>query len=300
VITLEALEEDPHPILARLLADEPVVRVGSMDLWFVTRWGDVEFVCHHPELFTANTTPSWLRSVLGETMLTLDGEAHDRQYRAMKPPFAASTAGSTVRDDLPQLFDGLIDGFVDRGRAELITDYAEPLANLALLIALGLRTVGWQDMARWCRGLCIGISNFENDPDKAKLADEARVELAAALDDELADPSGGLAQFAAAGLERDEIVNNVRLMISGGINEPRDGVGLVVYELLCSSTTGDWVLVADMEVPPSPSVGCWVRRQCADPWPEGPTVRSDLVARRRSHARRREPRPSGGLRHVPP
>ena len=52
-----------------------------MDLWFVTRWADVEFVCHHPELFTANTTPSWLRSVLGETMLTLDGEAHDRQYR---------------------------------------------------------------------------------------------------------------------------------------------------------------------------------------------------------------------------
>jgi cytochrome P450 len=232
VITLEALEEDPHPILARLLADEPVVRVGSMELWFVTRWGDVEFVCHHPELFTANTTPSWLRSVLGETMLTLDGEAHDRQYRAMKPPFAASTAGSTVRDDLPQLFDGVIDGFVDRGRAELMSEYAEPLANLALLIAFGLRTVGWQDMARWCRGLCIGVSNFENCPDKAQLADEARVELAAALDDELADPSGGLAQFAAAGLERDEIVNNVCLMISGGINEPRDGVGLVVYELL--------------------------------------------------------------------
>ena len=76
------------------------------------------------------------------------------------------------------------------------------------------------------------MSNFENDPDKARLADEAQAELAAALDDELTDPSGGLAQFATAGLERYEIVNNVRLMISGGINEPRDGVGLVVYELL--------------------------------------------------------------------
>ena len=38
------------------------------------------FVCEHPELFTANTEPSWLRSVLGENMLTLDGADHDRQY----------------------------------------------------------------------------------------------------------------------------------------------------------------------------------------------------------------------------
>ena len=33
-------------------------------------------------------------------------------------------------------------------------------------------------------------------------------------------------------LSAAEIVNNVRLMISGGINEPRDGIGLVVWTLL--------------------------------------------------------------------
>ena len=231
MVTLEALEVDPHPILARMLAEEPVCRVESMDLWFVTRWDDVVFVCEHPELFTANTEPSWLRSVLGENMLTLDGAAHDRQYRAMKPPFAASTAGATV-GDLPALFDGLIDRFVERGAAELLTDYAEPLANLSLAVALGLQHVGWQDLARWCRGLCIGVSNFENDPGKAAIAATAQAELGVALEAELADPAGGLAHFVAAGLDRDEIVNNVRLMISGGINEPRDGVGLVMLELL--------------------------------------------------------------------
>lgn len=34
------------------------------------------------------------------------------------------------------------------------------------------------------------------------------------------------------GATPEEIVNNVRLMISGGINEPRDGIGLVIYTLL--------------------------------------------------------------------
>ena len=231
-ITLADLEVDPHPILARLLADEPVCRVASMDLWFVTRWDDVVFVCEHPELFSAATEPSWLRSVLGETMLTLDGAAHDRQYRAMRPAFAATTAAAAVRDDLSTLFDGLIDGFVAAGEAELVTEYAEPLANLSLAVTLGFRHIGWQDLARWCRGLCTAVANFENDPTKAAIGAQAQTELAAALEVELAEPAGGLARFAAAGLDRDEIVNNVRLMISGGINEPRDGVALVVMELL--------------------------------------------------------------------
>ena len=203
-----------------------------MELWFVTRWEDVVFVCEHPELFTAATEPSWLRSVLGETMLTLDGPAHDRQQGAMRPPFAAATAGATVRNDLPKLFDHLIDGFIADGRAELVAGYAEPLANLSLAAALGLRHVGWEDLARWCRGLCTAVSNFENDPAKAAVGARAQAELTAALDIELEAPAGGLAAFVSAGLDRQEIINNVRLMISGGINEPRDGVALVVMELL--------------------------------------------------------------------
>ena len=54
-ITLADLDVDPHPILARLLADEPVCVVESMQLWFVTRWDDVVFVCENDELFTAAT-----------------------------------------------------------------------------------------------------------------------------------------------------------------------------------------------------------------------------------------------------
>ena len=38
--------------------------------------------------------------------------------------------------------------------------------------------------------------------------------------------------FVREGATPTEIVNNVRLMISGGINEPRDGIGLVVWVML--------------------------------------------------------------------
>jgi len=236
-ITLADLEADPHPILAALLRDHPVCHVPGMDMWLVTRWDDVVYVCEHPEIFSANTDPSWLRECLGENMLTLDGPAHDRLANGMRPPFAGNEAGRSFREALPEMLDGLIDRFVGDGATDLMASYAEPLANLTLLEALGFDSVTWQQLAGWCHGVIVGISNFENDPDKANIAAAAHRELGEALDHQLAlvreQPDGrGLTHFLRAGFSRDEIVNNVRLMISGGINEPRDGVGLVIYVLL--------------------------------------------------------------------
>ncbi|MEQ1700373.1 MAG: cytochrome P450 [Ilumatobacteraceae bacterium] len=227
-ITLEALERDPYPVFAALQEDAPVAFVPSLDMWLVTRWDDVVHVCEHPEDYRSNTEPSWLRDCLGENMLTLDGAAHNRLADGMRAPFVASTALPVVRDGLPALFDDLIDGF-PAGEVELMTAYAEPLANLTLAAALGW-TVEWADLARWNRGVCTGIANFENDPSRAAVAAVANAELAQAIDAALA--AGELGRYVQHGFTRDEIVNNIRLMVSGGINEPRDGVALVMWVLL--------------------------------------------------------------------
>ncbi len=228
-VNLGVLETDPYPVFASLQEHEPVAFVPSLDMWLVTRWDDVVFVCEHPELFRSNTEPSWLRDCLGENMLTLDGVAHDRLADGLRPPFVSSSALPVVRDGLPAFFDELIDGFGVNGDVELMAAYAEPLANLTLAAALGW-SVDWRDLAAWNRGVCTGIANFENDPAKAASAATANAELADAIDVALA--RGELAMYAGRGFTRDEIVSNVRLMVSGGINEPRDGVALVMWVLL--------------------------------------------------------------------
>ncbi len=236
-ITLADLEANPHPILAELRERAPATYVPSIEMWLVTRWDDVVYVCEHPELFTANTDPSWLRECLGENMLTLDGTPHDRLATGMRPPFAATPAGRAMAQRLPSMLDELIDGFVDSQQVDLMTRYAEPLANLTLLEALGFDTVTWQQLAGWCHGVITGLANFENEPGKSAIAATAHGELGEALGAHLEaidahGGSSGLASYANAGFSRDEITNNVRLMISGGINEPRDAVGLVTYEIL--------------------------------------------------------------------
>ena len=205
-------------------------------MWLVTRWDDVVHVCQSPELFTANTDPSWLRECLGENMLTLDGEPHDRLANGMRPPFAGTPSGRAMAERLPEILDGVIDDFAGNESADLMPVYAEPLANLTLLEALGLDTVTWQQLAGWCHGVITGLANFENEPEKAAIAAKAHGELGEALGAHLeavgAGESGGLGAYVAAGFTRQEVTNNVRLMISGGINEPRDAVGLVTYEIL--------------------------------------------------------------------
>jgi cytochrome P450 len=51
-ITVEALDDDPYPIYARL-RQEPPALVPAVNVWMLTRWADVEHAGGHPELFTA-------------------------------------------------------------------------------------------------------------------------------------------------------------------------------------------------------------------------------------------------------
>lgn len=234
-ITLAALEADPDPIMARLRAEEPVCWVPALEMWLVTRWDDVEFMETHSELFTAATEPSFLARALGRNMLTCDPPEHSRIQQIMQPPFQpGGRSGAFVSEELARMADGLLDA-VDPAGFDLMTDYAQLLSAGSLATVLGLDHHGYERMWEWCEGLCADIANFENDPELTKVGEAAKASLGAAIADRIAEAGhddSAISWFVREGATPEEIVNNVRLMISGGINEPRDGIGLVVWVLL--------------------------------------------------------------------
>ena len=234
-IVLADLEVDPDPILRRLRADEPVCWVPSLDMWLVTRWDDVAYIEAHPELVTAATEPSFLARALGPNMLTCDPPAHTRIQSIMQPPFqAGGRSGRFAADELAPLADALLDA-VEPAGFDVMAHYAQPLSAGALATVLGLDEHGFAKMWEWCEGLCADIANFENDPELAAKGERAKSELGEVLRariDQRTDDDAAISWFVRHGATTDEIVNNVRLMISGGINEPRDGIGLVTWVLL--------------------------------------------------------------------
>ncbi len=242
-LTLADLERDPDTILARLRREEPVSWIPSMRMWLVTRWEDVQFVDSHPELFSARTEPSFLARALGRNMLTLDPPEATRARSAMLPSFQPrGVSGRFAAQELAALADHFIDRIAGQGEADIMADYAAPLASASLARVLGIDAEGWERVWEWCQGLCSDLANFEDDPRLREVGDQAREDLGRVLDRYLdrIEAEGGdtaLADFVMARphggpLNRDEIINNVRLMISGGINEPVDGIGLLAMTVM--------------------------------------------------------------------
>jgi len=234
-ITLADLEFDPDPIMARLRAEEPVCWVPALEMWLVARWDDVAFMEANPELFSAATEPSLLARALGPNMLTCDPPGHTRLQQIMQPPFQpGGRSGPFVSNELARIADELLDR-VDPTGFDLMADYAQLLSAGALATVLGLDHHGYEQMWTWCRGLCADIANFGNDPELTKTGEIAKASLGEAIAQRIAHAGAddaAISSFVRGGATPDEIVNNVRLMISGGINEPRDGIGLVVHVLL--------------------------------------------------------------------
>jgi cytochrome P450 len=234
-ITLADLETDPDGVLAQMRSEQPVCWVPALDMWMVTKWDDVAYVEDNPELFSAATEPSFLARALGDNMLTCDPPDHTRLQRIMQPPFqSGGRSGAFVTNELAPIADRLL-ADVDQDRFDIVADYAQPLSAGALATVLGLDGYGFDRMWAWCEGLCADLANFENDPELAALGERTKIELGEAIEARIAagfDDDAALGYFVREGAEPHEIINNVRLMTSGGINEPRDGIGLVAWVLL--------------------------------------------------------------------
>jgi cytochrome P450 len=86
-----------------------------------------------------------------------------------------------------------------------------------------------------------GLANFEGDPAKQAPADEASGALSEVIERVLdrlaAEPDGSVLSWmlhhdrGGARMTRNEIVANTKLMLSGGLQEPRDLIALLVLAL---------------------------------------------------------------------
>ncbi|MGH2629316.1 MAG: cytochrome P450 [Actinomycetota bacterium] len=241
-ITLDELERDPYPIYERLRDEEPVSSVPAVGLWLVTRHEDVKRVATDPETFTAATDPSTLNRTMGVNMLGMEGP-EQRWIRAItEVPFRPRDVEERTQGMIPHLAGELLDGLVERGAADLFREYADPMSVRSLCFMLGLDGMPWQDILHWNEGLMPGLANFEGDPEKQAPADEAAAALHAAIDDVLGpladEPDGSVLSWMlhheedGRRMTREQIVGNTTLMLSGGLQEPRDVIALTLWALL--------------------------------------------------------------------
>ncbi|MGN6168947.1 MAG: cytochrome P450, partial [Solirubrobacteraceae bacterium] len=137
-VMLDQLDDDPHPVLAQLRANEPVSWLPVLDGWLVTRYDDAVAVMRDPDRFTVADPRFSTGQVLGPSMLSLDGAEHARHRAPFVAQFRARAVRRTFVTDAAAEAARLIDR-LERCRAgELRRGFAGPLAAAIVGRALGL------------------------------------------------------------------------------------------------------------------------------------------------------------------
>jgi cytochrome P450 len=224
----------------------PVCHVPAVGLWFVTRWEDVEAAAMDPARFPAAVPGSPLdRTLGGRNVLTTDGAEQKRLRAPLEPTLRPRVVERTAPAVIEQLAAELLDGFEQRGSAELMSEYLEPLSVLSLARLVGLGAdLDAPTLVRWFAGLVAGTSNFEGDAAKQALADATGAEITERLRPQLAkvleQPDGTLVSdmihAVEGGLDEriEAIMPTLKLVLIGGLQEPGHGAGATLLGLLAN------------------------------------------------------------------
>ncbi|WAP67373.1 cytochrome P450 [Jiella pelagia] len=238
-IDLNDLWTDPYPIYERLRRNAPVAFVPAANRYLVTRHADIVELERKPEIFSAHEANSLMIRVMGHTMIRKDGAAHKRERTACEPALRPGVVKNKWVPTFQAIVDELIDGFEKDGAADLFDRFAGPCASLSLIAMLGLKDVDQKDLRVWSQAMMDGTGNYADDPEVWRRSDEAAAGVDAALDVTIphlqANPDESLIScmlHAADPLSREEIAANVKVIIGGGLNEPRDAIATGAYALL--------------------------------------------------------------------
>jgi hypothetical protein len=234
--SLEQLDRDPHPLLARLREREPVSWLPTLEGWLVTRRDLALRAMRDPALFTVDDPRFSTGQVVGPSMLTLDGSEHRRHRDPFARPFRLDPVRERFRGSVEAEVGRLIDAIEPAGRAELRRSLAGPLAATVAAQALGLADTEASRLLGWYDEIVGAVTAVTAGHSVTPAGREAYAALCSAVEPALArEPSSSLAAAAAShagGLTQDEVVSNIAVLLFGGIETTEGLIANAALHLL--------------------------------------------------------------------
>jgi len=242
--TIAELERDPHPLLARLRASEPVSWIPALGGWLVTRRDLAVAVMRDAETFTVDDPRFSTARVVGPSMLSLDGPVHARHRAPFADRFRPRDVEARLAAFIEQEAARLVGGLRPAGAAELRRGLAGPLAVAVVAESLGLLGTDSATVLGWYDAIVGAVSDIsaglEPRPSGAeafaRLAESVHATVqtgdpdallvvaatgAASGTTDTGDAAGAAGNAApralASGLELPEVVSNAAVMMFGGI-----------------------------------------------------------------------------------
>ncbi|MEM6311992.1 MAG: cytochrome P450 [Pseudomonadota bacterium] len=232
-----AFAADPYPALARMRAQAPVTYVPELGATLFTRRDDIFEQEKRIDVFSSHQPNGLLEQIMGANMMRKDGNAHQIERKALFP----AVSPRTVRDVWADKFDAITMHYIEKlkplGRADIVRDFALPIAADSLREMTGLTNMPTLRMDYCSQAMLDGCANYTRDREVEKKAYDASFSIDDLIDARISDldarpDTSIISVLHRAGLSRDAIAGTVKVIIGGGQNEPRDAIAGTAWALL--------------------------------------------------------------------
>ena len=228
---------DPYPALKAMRANAPITFVPQLGATLFTRRDDIHVHEKRIDVFSSHQPDGLMTRLMGENMMRKDGAAHLAERRILFPALSPKTVQAHWRPIFEAAVDRILQDIRPMGRCDFVTDYAMPASAEALKAITGLGSMSAAEMDQVSQSMIDGCANYVGDPEI-----EARCHAATALIDAHIDArrtaaaaiSGpdALSVQLQAGLPLRNTRANIKLIISGGQNEPRDAIAGTAWAVM--------------------------------------------------------------------
>lgn len=228
---------DPYEILAKLREDHPVYWHDELNAYVLTRYEDIKRASEDDTNFhsSGGGNPS------EPYVVQLDGPDHRRLRRLLTSTFSPRSLSQSIEPRLPEIANGLIDRFAERGWADLVAEFGDAMAASVIGALLNIPAVS----ESWLVHAADDMLEAEANPANAAL--QARYEqvvsqlnsfIQESIERERRSPSGCLISDMVAAEEEgdrlttDELLANAKLLVIAGIETSRRLIASTVYAMV--------------------------------------------------------------------
>jgi cytochrome P450/NADPH-dependent glutamate synthase beta subunit-like oxidoreductase/flavodoxin len=239
-VTIPELYDDPFPIYERLRAEGGVHWVPAVNRYLITSYEAVSATEHNQDVFSADEEGSLQIRAMGHSMLRRDDPTHYEQRRVWQPVLKPGYVKRVWTKMYREVAEDLLSKLIEKGPgADLIWDFAAPYAGETLRRMLGLYNADQSDLQRWSQTMIDATGNYADDPEVWAKGKQSYDEVDAALDEMLEyhlthrDDSliSGLLSMPGDQMPIEQIRANIKMTIGGGLNEPRDALGVAAMAM---------------------------------------------------------------------
>lgn len=229
-----AFGQDPYPVYERMQSRCPVTHSDNYGgFWIVTGYDEARYVWQHPELFSTQpsvSVPHGLGNKRPMLPLEVDPPLHTKHRRLLAPVFAPNRVAE-LEPKIRAVCDELIDGFIDRGECELITELAQPLPTRIFVDMLGIPADEAVAFRNWNHAILHGQHDDPTGEARARAGLEARTRLGEILAERKRHRRDDLisvlleSEIEGERLDDEEILDHAFLLFLAGLDTVQGAIG---------------------------------------------------------------------------